>query len=218
MLRKALMLAVCGALAVGVASANVPDPNLSTVPECLIITPGNLGSLDDYNVTIAGSGGTITGALVEVRFNAVGDTLTCWCNSNAGPRPYTFSSSTNGSGVATFQIRGGGCIEKGLAAIPGNSDFAGEIYADGVKMQEFGTVSSDAVDNSGDRPTDTGNVWDPAGSCASGLADAVEHGTPLGSSAYDWCTDINCDGAVGLADGGYVTSALSQATACTELP
>lgn len=219
MLRKVLMLAACGALAVGVASANVPDPNLSNVPECLVVAPGNAGTFDDYSVTIVGSGGPLNGSLVQIRFNAVGDTLTCWCSSNAGPRPYVFSGNTNGSGIATFQIRAGGCIEKGLAAIPGNSDFAGEIYADGIRMQEFGTVSPDVTDSNGNRPTATGDVWNPAGSCATGLADAVEHGTPLGSgTSTDWCSDMDCNGVVGGTDGVRLTPFLGQAISCAGNP
>lgn len=222
MLRKVLMLAACGALAAGVASANVPVPSLSTVRECLLITPstaianGLAGNAGKYNVTIAGTGGVIAGSLVELRFITVGDTLTCWCSSNSGPRPYVFAQSTDGSGIARFVIAAGGCIEKGLPAIPGTVDYAGEVYADGVKMQEFGTVSPDAVDGNGKRPTEfSGGVWDPAGNCAAGLADAVEHGTPLGSSNYDWCTDFNCDGAVGSSDGVIITPFLSQAASCT---
>lgn len=221
MLRKVLMLTVCGALAAGAASANVPVPSLSTVPECILITPAPAianalaGNAGKYNVTIVGTGGPIAGSFVEVRFNVVGDSLTCWCNTNAGPRPYVFTGNTDGAGVARFVIEAGGCIEKGLTAIPGNADYAGEVSADGVKMQEFGTVSPDAVDNSGKRPTEfSGGVWDPAGNCAAGLADAVEHGTPLGSGAYDWCTDLNCDGSVGASDGVIVTPFLGQAGSC----
>lgn len=221
MFRKVLMLAVCGALAAGVASANVPVPSLSTVPECVLITPSTTianalaGNAGKYNVTVVGTGGPIAGSRVEVRFITVGDTLVCWCNTNVGPRPRVFTQNADGAGVARFVIAAGGCIEKGLVAIPGTTDYAGEVYADGVKMQEFGTVSPDAVDSNGKRPTEfSGGVWNPAGSCAAGLADAVEHGTPLGSGAYDWCTDLNCDGAVGASDGVIVTPFLGQAAAC----
>jgi hypothetical protein len=116
--------------------------------------------------------------------------------------------------VATFNIRAGGCIQLGLTAIPGPNDFAGEIFSDGVKMQEFGVVSPDAVDASGRLPTNTSSLWDPAGTCATGLADAVRHTTPLATAVYDWCTDINCDNAVGVADAVILTPFLAGAASC----
>jgi len=108
-----------------------------------------------YNVTILGAGGPINGAVVQVRMIAPGDTLACWCDTPVGPRSYVFQQVTNSSGVARFIIGGGGCIQYDLAATPGNLNYAGEVYADGVRMQEFGVVSSDAVDTAGRRATDT---------------------------------------------------------------
>lgn len=224
--RLIMALAACGVLAAGVASANVPVPALSNVPRAMFIGPNaafqatHSADRSKYNVTIVGTGGPINAAQVQVRMNVPGDTLTCWCNGLAGPRPYVFSGTTNASGIARLIISGGGCIQYGLAAIPGTSDFAGEVFADGVRMQEVGTVSPDAVDNSGRRPTELPPVWDPAGSCAPGLADAVEHTTPLATSAYDWCSDVGGgpgpapDGAVGLNDGISIGDWLSGAYSC----
>ena len=215
-LRRVLTLAVVGVGCASLAYANVPNPDLSTVKRCLGISP--TGALA-YNVTIVGSGGPINASRVEVRFNIPGDTLVCWCNPfnpDPGPVPAThsFFANTNASGVATFNIHAGGCIEYGLAAIPGASDIAGEIFADGVKMQEFGTVSPDAVDGSGRLPTTTSSLWDPAGSCTVGLSDAVQHTTPLATAVYEWCTDINCDNACGVADAVILTPFLASAASC----
>ena len=214
-LRRVLALAVVGVAAASLAYANVPDPTLSTVPRCLGISPS--GALA-YRVTIVGSGGPINASRVEIRFNIPGDTLVCWCtvtpDPGGVPNTHSFFQNTNASGVATFNIRAGGCIQYGLAAIPGASDIAGEIFADGIKMQEFGTVSPDAVDNSGRLPTNTASLWDPAGTCATGLADAVQHTTPLATAAYDWCTDINCDNACGVADAVILTPFLAGAASC----
>jgi hypothetical protein len=214
-LRRVLALAVVGVASASLAYANVPDPTLSTVPRCVGVSPS--GALA-YRVTIVGSGGPINASRVEIRFNIPGDTLLCWCSVTPDPGPvpatHSFFANTTIAGVATFNIRAGGCIQYGLAAIPGASDIAGEIFADGVKMQEFGTVSPDAVDNSGRLPTTTASLWDPAGTCATGLADAVQHTTPLSTATYDWCTDINCDNACGVADAVILTPFLAGAASC----
>jgi hypothetical protein len=214
-LRRVLALAVVGVASASLAYANVPDPTLSTVPRCVGVSP--TGALA-YRVTIVGSGGPINASRVEIRFNIPGDTLLCWCSVTPDPGPvpntHTFFQNTNASGVATFNIRAGGCIQYGLAAIPGASDIAGEIFADGIKMQEFGTVSPDAVDGSGRLPTNTASLWDPAGTCATGLADAVQHTTPLSTASYDWCTDINCDNSVGVSDAVILTPFLAGAASC----
>jgi hypothetical protein len=171
-----------------------------------------------YSVTIVGTAGPINASRVEIRFNIPGDTLVCWCNvvpdPGLAPITHSFFANTNASGIATFNLRGGGCIERGLAAIPGAADYAGEIFADGVKMVEFGTVSPDAVDGAGRLPTNTPALWDPAGTCAVGLSDAVQHTTPLSTAVYEWCTDINCDNACGVADAVILTPFLASAASC----
>ena len=192
-----------------------PVPELSTVPDCVTLSP--TGALA-YKVTIIGTGGPVNASRIEIRFNVPGDTLTCWCSTVVDPGPvpvtHSFFANTNSSGEATFFLRGGGCIERNLAAIPGNADYAGEVFADGVKFAEFGTVSPDAVDNAGRLPTSTLSLWDPAGACATGLSDAVQHTTPLSTAVYEWCTDLNCDNAVGVADAVLLTPFLANAASC----
>jgi hypothetical protein len=211
LLRRGVTAAVMGIAIASLASANVPDENLSNVPNCLGISP--TGALT-YSVTIVGSGGPIASSAVSLRFTTAGDTLICWCNTVPGPRPRVLNGVTNGVGVANFSITAGGCIQYALVAIPGVLDFAGEVFADNVKMQEFGTVSPDAVDSAGRLPTTTTSLWDPAGICATGLADGVQHTTPLSTAIYEWCTDINCDLAVGLADATILTPFLAGAASC----
>jgi hypothetical protein len=210
-LRRVVALAAMGVVVASIASANVPQPGLSNVPQCLGISPN--GALA-YRATIIGQGGPIVGSSVEVRFNIPGDTLVCWCATVPGPRPRSFFATANGVGVATFNITAGGCIEYLLPAIPGPQDLAGEIFADNTKMEEFGTVSPDAVDGGGLLPTNTSPLWNPAGSCATGLADAVQHTGPLSTSAYEWCTDMNCDNVVGLSDASILTPFLAGAATC----
>ena len=206
-------LAAVGVVVASLASANVPVPDLSTVPKCLPLAPN--GGLV-YSVRIVGTGGPIVASRVNVLFNTVGDSLVCWCTAQGGYNPavpHSFFANTNGSGIATFNLFGGGCIENQLAAIPGDRNYAGEVFADFVKMQEFGTVSPDAVDNAGRVSTDT-PVWNPGGICATGLSDAVKDTTPLATAVYSWCTDINCDKLVTLGDATTLTPFLAQAVSC----
>jgi hypothetical protein len=211
-LRRGVTVVVMGMAIASLASANVPDERLSTVPNCLGISP--TGALA-YTVTIVGSGGPIASSAVSLRFTTTGDTLICWCNIVPGPRPRVISAVSNGVGVAVFNVTAGGCFQYGLAGIPSVLKFAGEVYADNVKLQEFGTVSPDAVDTAGRLPTNIGTaLWDPAGSCATGLADGVQHTTPLSTAVYEWCTDVNCDRACGLADATILTPFLAGAASC----
>lgn len=213
--RRALALALLGVACASLASANVPIPELSTVPKCVAISP--TGALA-YRVTILGTAGPINASSVEVRFNIPGDTLVCWCSTVPDPGPvpatHSFFATTNSQGIATFNIRGGGCIEYLLSAIPGSWDAAGEIFADNVKMGEFGTVSPDAVDGAGRLPTGTASLWDPNGTCGTGLADAVQHTTPLATANYQWCTDVNCDNLTGLTDAAILTPFLASSASC----
>lgn len=185
---------------------------LSSIPRAIPISPD--GSLA-YTVRIVGTGGPINNSSVRIVFTTVGDSLICWCNSSPWVPyfPHVFTAVTNVSGIATFHIAAGGCVENGLAAIPGDQNFAAEVFADLCKMQECGVVSPDAVDNAGRKSTDV-PVWNPAGSCAAGLADAVAHTTPLATATYAWCTDINADHAVTLSDAVTLTPFLSNAVSC----
>jgi hypothetical protein len=213
-LRRAVGTAVVALLAATGAWADVPDPSLSNVPDVIPVAPN--GGLT-YQVTIVGSGGPINASQVEVRFAVAGDTLVCWCTSEPGPSPRKRFAVTNGSGVATFNLRAGGCIE--LGNIPdafGPIDYVAEVFADGVKMAECGVVSPDVVDGNGKKATDVPTNWDPNGSCAVGVGDAVFHTTPIagGPAAYDYCTDIDGDGVAGGIDAIILTPFLAGSTSC----
>lgn len=185
---------------------------LSTVPRAIPISPD--GSLA-YSVRIVSTGGPVVNSSIRIVFSTVGDSLICWCNGSpwVPGSPHVFTASTNASGVATFHIAAGGCVENQLASIPGDKNYAAEVFADLCKMQECGVVSPDAVDNAGRKSTDS-PTWNPAGSCATGLADAVAHTTPLANAVYSWCTDINADRAVTLGDATTLTPYLANAVSC----
>jgi len=223
MIRRACVIAILTAGVVfttTIARALVPNPGLCDIPRpfqihsSTALTNAVPSHAAKYNVLILSTGGPINASSVEIRMTIPGDTLTCWCDGQVGPRPYVFRERTNAAGIARFVVGGGGCIEYGLLAIPGHLDYVGEVFADGVRLQEIGLVSSDVVDNAGRRATDSPR-WSPAGACAAGLADAVEHTTALSTNTYDWCTDFNCDNDAGVSDAVIVTPFLAGAAYCS---
>lgn len=180
------------ALISGVASAGIPDPNLSTVPN-VVATPG--GALP-YRVTIVGQGGPVAAAAVELRYSVPADTAACWCVGQVHP---IIQATTNVSGVATFNVAGGLCLDPTL--LPGG--VAVTVFVNGILLKEVGQVSPDVVET-------------PAGACEVGLSDAVSYTTFLASSTYSYCYDINSDGAVGLTDAVLFTGPASSAASCPE--
>jgi len=90
-----------------------------------------------------------------------------------------------------------------------------EVFANGFKIAEVGVVSPDAVDDSGTLPT---SGWNPAGTCHVVLADAVAHTGPIVTAVYSFCTDMNSDGLVNVADAVIVTPSIIGAPSCTQAP
>lgn len=174
------------------AAAGIPDPTLSTIPN-VIAFPGGTAA---YTVTIVGVGGPIAGATVDLRYTGAGDADACWCTGQVHP---TLSAVTNGSGIATFNVAGGGCLDP--ATIAGG--IAVEVFVNDIKLKEIGQVSPDII-------------MDPAGTCEVALSDAVQFTTPLSTGAYSFCFDLNSDGAVGLTDAVIFTPPASSGAVCVE--
>jgi hypothetical protein len=185
-----LSLLVLGLLSASVASAGVPDPSLSTVPN-VVGAPGG-GLL--YSITVVGTSGPIDSANVTLRWSTPGDTSTCWCPTQTHP---TVTATTNASGIATFNLKLGGCLNP--ATIPGG--VAVEVFANNVKLKEVGQVSPDVV--SSHSPP-----------CSVSLTDAVAFTGPLASGTYSFCYDLNSDMAVGLIDAVTLTPFAAGAANC----
>ncbi|MDZ4805172.1 MAG: hypothetical protein SGI90_09950 [Candidatus Eisenbacteria bacterium] len=192
--RRLSVLAAILALAGFAASAvaGIPDPSLSTVPN-VIASPG--GTIP-YNVTIVGQGGPVASANVQLRYAVAGDTSACWCVGQVRP---VIAAVTNASGIATFNVSGGLCLNPALLA----GGVAVEVFVNDIKLKEVGQISPDVVAT-------------PSGACEVGLNDAVSFTTFLATSTYSFCYDINSDGAVGLTDAVLFTSPAASAANCTE--
>jgi hypothetical protein len=185
-----LSLLVLGLLSASVASAGVPDPGLSTVPNVVGVPGGGL----IYSVTMIGTSGPIDSANVTLRWTVPGDTATCWCPTQTHP---TVTATTNASGVATFNLKLGGCLNP--ATIPGG--VAVEVFVNSVKLKEVGQVSPDVISTH-------------APPCAVSLNDAVAFTAPLSQNTYSFCFDLNSDLQVGLVDAVTLTPYAANAANC----
>jgi hypothetical protein len=174
------------------AAAGLPDPALSTIRNVLAIPGGTV----PYTVTIVGTGGPIADATVELRYTAVGDADACWCTGQAHP---VLAAVTDVSGVATFSVSGGHCLDPATVA----GGVAIEVFVNDIKLKEIGQVSPDILAL-------------PAGSCEVALNDAVNFTGPLSTGIYEFCYDLNSDGVVGLSDAVLFTGPASAAATCTE--
>lgn len=185
-----LMILAMGLLVGTAALAGVPDPVLSTIPNVVGVPGGGL----TYAVTIVGSSGPIDSANVTLLWRTAGDTAVCWCPTQVHP---SVTSTTNASGVATFNLKFGGCLNP--ATIPGG--VAIEVFVNSIKLKEVGQVSPDYV-----------STKTPP--CAVALADAVAFTGPLATATYSFCFDLNSDLSVGLTDATIVTPWIANAANC----
>lgn len=199
------LLAACaaGVLISGNVWAATPDPDLSTVPN-VVYDPG---AHNAYSVTVMSVNGPIPGAIVRLHFTAQASALAGWCSSQAHP---DIDATTNASGVATFLIAGGGCLNPAAMTSP-----PVQVFANGVLLREVGVVSVDAVDDAGKLPT---QGWNPNPNSRVGVGDAVFHTVPLKTGAYSFCTDFNSDGACNLTDAVILTPAVKVGWTCPYAP
>ena len=137
--KTSLMLAACGLLVAGVASANVPDPTQSVIPSVIYLV-GNSGGVVDaangaFSVTVKDlSGALINNSNVVVDFSACTDsklgnaqadaTLSLDCTAKT-VRKFTVA------GVVTMTIQGIGNISN---TTNGATLGCARVYADGVLL------------------------------------------------------------------------------------
>ena len=195
---------VVGVATTGAASAGVPNPSLSTVPNIVLSPDGTMPT----TIIVVGDEGPIDTALVQIVFSSETAGIVCWCTGQTQP---LIQGQTNASGVATFIVAGGGCVQPGLVTTPP----AVEVFANGILLAEVGTVSVDAVDDSGLLPTEG---WSPGTLCTSGLTDATEHTAPISTGAYSYCSDIDSDLDCDLDDAVALTPGIKTGIACTQAP
>lgn len=195
---------VVGVAMAGVASAGVPNPSLSTVPNIVLSPDGSMPT----TIIVVGDEGAIDTALVQVVFSAETAGIICWCTGQTQP---LIQGQTNASGEVTFNVAGGGCVDPLSVGVPP----AVEVFANGILLAEVGTVSVDAVDDNGLLPTEG---WDPLLVCTAGLIDALHHTQPIANGFYSFCTDLDSDMDCDLDDALLITPGLKNGITCTRAP
>jgi hypothetical protein len=114
-----MCIVTLGVYAIG-SSANIPDPDLSSVPAYLTMTPAsNSQGIQAkgiqaaafvpflFTMVVEGPGGPIANALVELEFSPDGDDLITWCDGETHPLK---SGVTDANGEVTFTFYGGGAF------------------------------------------------------------------------------------------------------------
>ena len=164
------------------------DPPLTIIRDVLVCPDGSL----PYTITLVGPTGPIPNALVEIRYTPAGEAAACWCPGQIHP---IISATSNPSGIATFHIAAGGCLEP--SSIPGG--VVAEVWIDGVKAKEVGQVSPQVVS---------------LPNCEVTLASSVLFTHYLATADYGYCYDLNRDGGVTLTDGVILTWSAAIAAHC----
>jgi hypothetical protein len=203
------------ALSSTAALANIPTPELSTVPDAITLSTGapfGGNPIGTFTVTVAGPLGVVNGALVEVEISPAADVLVGYCQGQTHPLRSAF---TNASGIATFNYQGGGCVDPDEFFGP---TFIGQVRADGVILDEVYIVSPDAVTSGGKLPTDApvGTTCE-AGVTTVGLSDAVFHTRSIKLGLVHTCTKMTppFGDAVAVLDAVYLTPYIKQSKFCT---
>jgi len=222
-------LLLCGAALVGLgstgggASAQIPEPDESHVPDHVTITPD--GAFE-YAVQIIRYGAPVADVSVVIRFSATATRLIAW-SDGAGDvpshpeteaEPYReYTRVTDANGEAGFHIAGGGCIEI--------SDFPSPIYiaqvrAGGVILMEPQVNSPDAVDDGGRLCTDLGTCIEQGGFTSVSASDAAYHAPSVKQGLVNPCSDFTepFGDAITAADAtvlaAYVKDAIGSAAHC----
>jgi hypothetical protein len=172
------------------AMAGIPDCNLSVIPNVIATPNGTIPT----TFTIVSSSGPISGATVELRYSANGNSSGCWCTGQVHP---TISGVTNGSGQVTFNVSGGGCLNP--ATISGG--VAIQVFVNNIPCKQIGQISPDVV-----------STTSPP--CSVTLADAVNYTGLLATSTYSYCHDLNSDLSVGLTDAVLFTAPAASSASC----
>lgn len=169
LVRKAAALAACGVLfGAAVAFAGVPSPGLSTIPARINLVGANAGTADSgplfalVTVTVRDlAANPIANSSVVLDFNGdISDTRIGDAASQLYPGvvancgTHGISSLTDGLGVATFVVMGGGKNPAGAAHAAG----AGKVYADGVLLGSINVGMYDLNGQDGVTLTDL-SLW-----------------------------------------------------------
>ncbi len=182
---KRLIFVLClMAIAASASFADVPDPancitTIDGVQRVLMIPGTPLETAGTFTVTVRNAAGVaINNAVVVVEIGGLADSKTALCASAVT------TQNTNASGIATFNITGGGCY-KAVGAVV--------IRANGVEIRNFGAVMS--PDYTGTDNNGIAGRW----SKSINAADFSSFGQAFGAGVAS-CHDYDNNGSMGAAD------------------
>ena len=211
------------------ATANIPSPTLSSIPDAIVLSPGTRFSanpIGSYTVHVEGPLGPVAGSFVEVEVSPYADELIGWCIGASIPSPGyptqvhpILTGFTDANGNASFLYYGGGCLNAQDFAGPA---FIAQVRATGIVLDEPFINSPDAVNQSGKTATD-----DPAqrrcdlvngvATAQVSLSDAVFHSRPIKLGLIEPCTKVTppFNAAVGISDAAFLTPYIKLGRRCS---
>jgi hypothetical protein len=223
--RVSLLAAVALAFVATGASANIPLPELSTVPDMLTISPD--GSFEIV-IIIQGSQGPVTGSYVEIEFSPEAEGLVAWTVPvpggadvpGVGPGGgYLFTGNTDANGEIRFKLAGGGCLAQKNNSEP-VEPYIAQVRADNILMNEPGVNSPDAVDSNGNLPEDL--LYSICSQTTSttevGLADALYHTPQIKTGGVEVCSNFtgpDYSDPISIGDAGVLTPYVKAGTSGT---
>ncbi|NNF05804.1 MAG: T9SS type A sorting domain-containing protein [Candidatus Eisenbacteria bacterium] len=165
---------------------NIPQPELSDVPEAII---GDIAGTYENTITIVNNClGPVQGALVELRFPAAADGLIRWGAGQAHP---SITGTTDINGEVDFIILAGLC----LADDPSPSLLI-DVFADAVLLAQVPFIAFDALNEPGQLRSNA-NFYE-CGGLEIDQTDMDFHIANLGTNNV--CSDFDFDGTVTAAD------------------
>jgi hypothetical protein len=194
LVRKATLLVLCGVLFAVAANAGVPSASNSTKPACIALIGTKSGVADPvgaFTVTVRDlANNPIANSTVVVDFSSEYSAPADCRIGNAQPAAgltvdctaKTVRATTNGAGVASFNIVGGA---QNAGNSPGRGAGGGKLFADGVFLAN---VTVQAYDQDG-----VGGVG--ANDLSAWLGDKFGAGAP-----YYGRSDYDCNGSIGAND------------------
>jgi hypothetical protein len=220
LIRISFLVVTAVALCAAGAYANIPQADLSDVPDVITLSPGmgyTGNPIGEFAIHVEGTVTGVASAFVEVEISPDADVLVAWCVGQAHP---LITGTADGSGDITFTINGGGCIDP--AEFFG-ATFIAQVRADGVVLEEVAMVSPDAVNSQGRVPTDfeVNNCEDTGGGPETvvGLSDAVFHTRPIKLGEQEICSKstspfFGTGSEVNLTDAVNLTPYIKNSNVC----
>jgi hypothetical protein len=209
------------------ASANIPSPNLSSVPDAISLSPGTrftANPVGGYTVHVEGPLGPVSGSFVEVEVSPDADALVSWCVGNTKPAPGyptqvhpLLTGFTDANGNVSFTYYGGGCLSLNDFA---GATFVAQVRADGIVLDEPFINSPDAVDATGKKATNGPqrrcDVVSLVNTAQVSLADAVFHSRPIKLGLREPCSKFSppFNGSVSVADATFLTPYIKLGRKC----